>query len=689
MMMKGCGHMKRQPAEKILLVGIDGLDPRLTRAYVDRGLMPNTKKLIERGACREDLVMLGGHPTVTPSMWTTLATGAYANTHGITAFFRQDPEELDAMLYNLDSRLCQAEPLWNVFAEAGKKTLVWHWPGSSWPPTSDSPNLMVVDGTSPGGVGMGYCQRENEYLLVARETIKELTLLSKAANSGLAPCVIEDLEMEKPVEGKINDSNATFNTKKINGFSLNPEEANYNYSGTTLDVVKSPIKPASGWREAPPEAKEFTLLMSGGLLRRPCLILKGEEGRYDRVAVYRSKKDEEPLRVLQVMQMAYQIVDECLRGDAHFTVIRHMELLELAEDGSSLKLYISPAMDTQDDSVWHPKSLYKTVVDHVGFVPPSSQLGGQDPVLINECMLKCWDAVANWQADALNYLIEQEQLDVVFSHFHSVDLQTHPFMRYLTDKGEPNFTRLLPEEQYGKFLEDIYSQADNYLGKLLPLLDKGWVIALFSDHGQVCPTYVPPFIGGMGFNLLLMEELGYTVLKRDANGQRLPEVDWSKTRAVANRELNIYLNLKGRQAEGIVEPADKYELEEQIITDLYGYRHPQSGKRVIALALRNKDAVLLGYGGPECGDICYWVAEGYNYDHSDSLSTAWGEKGTSVSPTFIIAGEGIKPGYTERVIRQVDFAPTIATLGGVSIPAQCEGAPVYQILERGEYTLSI
>ena len=138
-----------------------------------------------------------------------------------------------------------------------------------------------------------------------------------------------------------------------------------------------------------------------------------------------------------------------------------------------------------------------------------------------------------------------------------------------------------------------------------------------------------------------------------------------------------------------MEPADKYELEEQIITDLYGYRHPQSGKRVIALALRNKDAVLLGYGGPECGDICYWVAEGYNYDHSDSLSTAWGEKGTSVSPTFIIAGEGIKPGYTERVIRQVDFAPTIATLGGVSIPAQCEGAPVYQILERGEYTLSI
>ena len=75
-------------AEKLFVLGIDGMDPRLTVKYVKKGLMPNTKKLIERGACREDLVMLGGHPTVTPPMWTTLATGAYPCTHGITAFSR-------------------------------------------------------------------------------------------------------------------------------------------------------------------------------------------------------------------------------------------------------------------------------------------------------------------------------------------------------------------------------------------------------------------------------------------------------------------------------------------------------------------------------------------------------------------------------------------------------------------------
>ena len=187
--------MRNAAANKVLLLGVDGLDPRLTRKYVDEGKMPNVKKLIERGACREDLVLLGGHPTVTPPMWTTLATGAYAVTHGITAFMRQSRTELDASEYNLDSRNCKAEPLWNVFAEAGKKTLIWHWPGSSWPPTSDSPNLLVVDGTAPGSVAMGNCQRESEFIAVADVKFSEVTLLPRAASSATAPCVIEDVDV--------------------------------------------------------------------------------------------------------------------------------------------------------------------------------------------------------------------------------------------------------------------------------------------------------------------------------------------------------------------------------------------------------------------------------------------------------------------------------------------------------------
>ena len=59
--------------EKLMVLGIDGMDPRFTKYLMDKGEMPAVKKLVEQGACREDLMLLGGHPTVTPSIWTTLA----------------------------------------------------------------------------------------------------------------------------------------------------------------------------------------------------------------------------------------------------------------------------------------------------------------------------------------------------------------------------------------------------------------------------------------------------------------------------------------------------------------------------------------------------------------------------------------------------------------------------------------
>lgn len=183
----------------------------------------------------------------------------------------------------------------------------------------------------------------------------------------------------------------------------------------------------------------------------------------------------------------------------------------------------------------------------------------------------------------------------------------------------------------------------------LHLLDKGWTILIVSDHGQVCPEHEVQLLGDpSGINVTLMRELGFTEVLKDAEGNDLHEIDWSKTRAVACRANNIYLNLIGRTEHGIVDPADQYELEEEIMTALYGYRDPETGKRVISLALRNKDAVLLGYGGPECGDICVWCAEGYNRDHGDALSTFYGYAGTSVSPIFAAAGKGIKENFGHR-----------------------------------------
>ena len=141
--------------------------------------------------------------------------------------------------------------------------------------------------------------------------------------------------------------------------------------------------------------------------------------------------------------------------------------------------------------------------------------------------------------------------------------------------------------------------------------------------------------------------------------------------------------MKGRDPHGIVDPADKYEMEERVISDLYSVRDPETGHRIVSLALHNKDAVLLGLGGPRCADITCFVHDDYACGHGNGLSTAQGYNDTSLSPIFIAAGPGIKKGFTtDRVIREVDVAPTVSMLLGVNVPAECEGAPVYQILSE-------
>ena len=290
---------------------------------------------------------------------------------------------------------------------------------------------------------------------------------------------------------------------------------------------------------------------------------------------------------------------------------------------------------------------------------------------------------AQWQADALNYLIDENEYQVVFSHIHNVDAMGHMF--WYLGKDRP-VMGAMNGERYRKNFEEVYKQTDRYLGRFLHYLDEGWTIMIFSDHGLLTPEEEEkPLIGdAFGCNVKVMEELGFTVLKKDENGKDLKEIDWEKTRAVATRGGQIYINLKGKYPTGIVNPADKYELEREIIDGLYNYR--LNGKRVIAVAMRNKDAMVLGTGGPECGDVLYWLEEGVNRLHGDALPMVEGTYDTSVTPIFIAAGKGLKKGYnSQRIIRQVDMTPTVAHMLGVRMPKQCEGAVIYQILEDADY----
>ena len=153
--------------DKLLLLGIDGMDPRFTKRLVNEGKMPNLKKMMDMGSCRDDLVMLGANPTITPPMWATLATGCYPMTHGIMDYNLSAENDKDVTIGAFSSRFLKVQPLFNVTAEAGKKTLVMHWPGGSFPPTTDSENLITIDGSSPGACCAWSSVRDLDMLYIA------------------------------------------------------------------------------------------------------------------------------------------------------------------------------------------------------------------------------------------------------------------------------------------------------------------------------------------------------------------------------------------------------------------------------------------------------------------------------------------------------------------------------------------
>ena len=660
-------------AQKVMVIGYDGADPVFVNTLIGQGKLPNFKRMQEMGVTTESIGMIGALPTITPPCWATLANGAWPGTHGITCFWNHTRgNELDELDLGWSSKQTSAEFIWDAYAKAGKKSVVFNYP-TSFPPTSKE-NVIYVDGTNAEIFSKFFIDMDKLYFGVQGDF--ELKADYHGKNDTGAGCVIEDI----PEAEDVFDANSILggDAMSMRNIIFKHSDGEDGIEDVAVDLCNSPIKDAAGWADAPADAKEFYCVTSDGLIRRPCLILKNEAGVYDRVAYYHSKKDAEPVVVLKKDDYTVGVVDEFLHKEQTVLGNRNMLLMDLAEDGSMVRLWMSKAFDIAHDTLFHPRSIYKQVVENVGYIPPNPTFGGKNLEIVNRIMLPTWEVLCQWQAKALNFLIDENGYQVVFSHIHNVDAMGHMFWYY--GKNRPKMNKM-EEEGYQKAIEEAYLQTDRYLGQFLHYLDEGWTIMIFSDHGLLTPEEEEkPLIGdAFGCNVKVMQELGFTILKKDENGNDIKEIDWEKTRAVATRGGQIYINLKGKYPTGIVDPADKYELEREIIDGLYSYR--LNGKRVIAVAMRNKDAVNLGTGGPECGDVLYWLEEGVNRLHGDALPEVQGYQDTTVTPIFIAAGQGLKKGYKcPRIIRQADMTPTVAHMLGVRMPAQCEGAVIHQIL---------
>lgn len=114
--------MAATPRRKVLLIGWDAADWEHITPLLEEGLLPTLDGLINRGVMG-NLATL--QPILSPMLWNSVATGKFADKHGILGFIEPDPVNGGARPYTSTSRKCKA--LWNILTESGLRSNVVGW----------------------------------------------------------------------------------------------------------------------------------------------------------------------------------------------------------------------------------------------------------------------------------------------------------------------------------------------------------------------------------------------------------------------------------------------------------------------------------------------------------------------------------------------------------------------------------
>jgi hypothetical protein len=265
--------------------------------------------------------------------------------------------------------------------------------------------------------------------------------------------------------------------------------------------------------------------------------------------------------------------------------------------------------------------------------------------------------------------------------FDATDRIQHMFWRYL-EQGHPA-ARGRDGGEHALAIERIYRRNDELVGKTLARLREGDLLIVLSDHGFAS------FRRGVNLNAWLRSR-GLLSLKEggDGSAEWLRDVDWSRTRAYALGLTGLYLNLEGREAQGIVKPgAEAAALKAEIAAALAGLRDEEAG----AVAVNEAFDTAKLYDGPylpNAPDLLIGFNDGYR--------TSWdGATGVVSGPVFednVKAWSGdhcidprLVPGvfFASRKIDRddpalVDVAPTLLRLFGLEPPAHMDGRPLYE-----------
>ena len=635
------------PAKRFILVGLDGVGMESMLHMVEAGYMPNVGRLIKRGVHRE---MWGVLPTLTPPGWTTLATGAWPGTHQVMDFnIRALGKPLDQTEWGINSRLCKAEYLWNTVERGGRVPVLVKYE-MSWPPTIS--RGVQVEGTGPGI--SNHAQIAGYHLFaVGREAVQTAASTDSAA---VDPSALRETQRFEPI---------TLHGVSGGGWSNLPQSAR---EPLEAELVIRPLHRSHAFmsRSGTGVPKSYY-----------ALIYATTVAGYDRVRITRSRDGADCLfeQDLRAGEWTAYARDSFRIGDSDIAGHVRVKCIELTPDAERFELFVPQIWPL--DGFTYPNAVAAELLEHVG---PFLQNPGRDAlgVIDDDTYFELVEHHLGKLADtAIHLCSTRPDWGGLFTQTHVPDYANHFFM------ADADAVSGQPAERVERCFQGMarsYAACDRWIGRLCEaLLDDHTVICIVADHGGTPTSYPLVEVADV------LEQTGFLVYTDDGNGGQV--VDWTRTKAAPVGNVNIYVNLKGREPTGIVEPADYEQVRRDIIHALNGYREPGAGYCPFVFALRREDAEVANLWGELVGDIVYATLPEFTGAHGPQLPSArlgWGSQHTC----FVMAGAGIKEGvHLQQQVRQVDVAPTLAYVTGLPRPRDAEGGVVAEALTDPDWYL--
>ncbi len=710
---------------RLIFLGLDGLDAELTQKWMQEGYLPNLQKLANQGNFQH----LGtSNPAQSPVAWTTLATGTNPGQHNIFDFLRRGEKSYHPRLGLADVENITISNYWINLVIA---SIIGAICGLFWFSIPiyrrKKIYIKIISGTAifialTTWIILNY---NLPHQIPWPKSLKHGESVWRIASKNNITTVILDAPMDFPAEslpnGRLYCGLGVPDVAATNGIWFRYSTSITNPIPTETGGWKMPLqyKKKSLWEGSLPGPKNLLAIEEYETIQQKLknttdfITIKNLRNRLNELKPYITlpfsvqTKDEKSLEIVfgdirEIVELGqwskWLSLTFAMNKLIKIKGIVRIRVLQI----DPLDIYVTPVQFDPNETpiniaISAPKNFSKIIAKNHGIYPtlgwPEATNALKDQEIPEEVFWEEMKDIYEQRRSIFLYELQQKKdWQLLMGFFYAPDRASHIYWRFINPK-HPHFKE--PEYQKWKdALLKVYQWCDQLVGDTLKFLGENDRLIVVSDHGFAA------FDWEVNLNTWLLEN-EYLVLKKDYNtdkrfqindmyeaGTLGQQVDWEKTRAYSMGLGGIYLNLKNRDIQGIVESGEiAKKLTEEIQQKLQELKH--NGQNVIQ-GVYSKEQIYKGPFVSEAPDLVVGFKRGYRVAWQSTLGAVsksiiepnklkWSGDHCSIDPSLI---PGIlfcnHPLKNKENPHLLDIAPSILDYFNIKIPSNMEGESLWK-----------